>query len=93
MKSVELMMCVLDFPIRGFSSSVRKGERSYGEFMALTIGLRGLCIFGKSYSLSGREFVGFNVNVILLEKLASLQTLALNYGSRHEDNLETSQHF
>jgi len=40
MKSVELMMCVPDFPIRDFSFSARKRKRSYvGEFMALTIGL------------------------------------------------------
>jgi len=73
MKSVELMTCVPDFPIRGFSSSARKRERSYvGEFMALTIGLRelsGLCIFGRPYSLGGRGFVSFNVNLILLGKL------------------------
>jgi len=36
MKSVELMMCIPDFPIRGFSSV---SERLYvGEFMVLTIG-------------------------------------------------------
>jgi len=72
MKSVELKMCVPDFSIRGFSSSARKRERSYvGDFMALTIGLRGsdLCIFGRPYSLGGKEFVGFNVNLILLGKL------------------------
>jgi len=73
MKSVELIMCVPDFPTRGFSSSARKRERSYiGEFTALTIdlrGLSGLCIFGRPYSLGGRGFVGFNVNIILLEKL------------------------
>jgi len=36
--------------------------------MALTIGLRGLsglCNFGRPYSLSGRGYVGFNVNLIL----------------------------
>jgi len=38
MKSVELMMCVPDFPIRGFSSWARKRKKSYvGEFMVLTI--------------------------------------------------------
>jgi len=73
LKSIELMMCVLDFTIRGFSSLARKRERLYvGEFMALTIGLRGLsglCIFGRPYSLGEREFVGLNVNLILLGKL------------------------
>jgi len=69
MKSVELMICVLDFPIRSFSSSARKRERSYvAEFMALTIDLRrlsGLCIFGRPYGLSRRGFVGFNVNLLV----------------------------
>jgi len=40
--------------------------------MALTIGLRGmlaLCIFGRPYSLGGREFLGFNVVLIMLEML------------------------
>jgi len=67
------MMCVPDFSIRGFNSSARNHERSYvGEFMTLTIGLRGLsslCIFGRPYSLGERKFVGFNVNLILLGKL------------------------
>jgi len=68
LNSVELMMCVRIF-LRDFSSSARKRERSYvGEFMALTIGLKGLsglCIFGRPYSFGGRGFVGFNVNLIL----------------------------
>jgi len=74
------MMCVPDFPIRGFNPSARKRERSYvGKFIALTIGLRrlsGLCIFGRPYSLGGKGFVGFNVNLILLGKfLFSLRVL------------------
>jgi len=63
-------MCVPDFSIRGFSSSVRKREKSYvGEFNALTIweGYRD-CVF-LTYSLGGRGFVGFNVNLILLGML------------------------
>jgi len=70
MKSVELMMCVPDFPIRDFSSSARKRERSY-VYGANNWSERiiGLCIFGRPYSLSGRGFVGFNVNLILLRKL------------------------
>jgi len=79
MKFVELIMYVSDFPIRGFSFSTKKSERSYvGEFTALTIGLKGLsglcilCIFGRPYSLDGRGFVGFNVNLILLGKLLFL---------------------
>jgi len=49
------MMCVSDFPMRDFSSWARKRDRSYvGEFIALTIDLRGLlslCIFDRLYSL------------------------------------------
>jgi len=40
--------------------------------MTLTIGLKGLsslCIFSRPYSLGGKRFVDFNVNLILLEKL------------------------
>jgi len=52
----------------------RKHERSYvGEFMALTINLRGilnLCVFGRvSYSLAGRGFKDFNIDLILPEML------------------------
>jgi len=73
MKSIELIICVLDFPMRHCSSFARKRERSYvGEFRALTIGLRGmlaLCIFGRPYNLGGRGFLGFNVVLIMLEML------------------------
>jgi len=55
----------------------RKRERScVGEFMALTINLRGildLCIFGRPYNLGGREFVGFNVDLILEMLLFSIR--------------------
>ena len=48
----------------------RKRDKLYvGEYMALTIGLRricGLCTFGNPYSLGGRGFVCFNVNLVLL---------------------------
>ena len=58
-------MCDSVFPVRGCSVFARKRDRlNVGDFMALTIGLRGtlgLCIFGSPYSLGGRGFVGFNV--------------------------------
>jgi len=51
----------------------RKRDKLYvGECMALTICLRrifGLCTFGNPYSLGGRRFVSFNVNLVLLGML------------------------
>ena len=48
------------------------GKLYSGEYMALTIGLRGmfgLCTFGNPYSRGGRGFVGFNVDLVLLGML------------------------
>ena len=63
-------MCDSDFPVRGCSVCARKWDKLYiGECMALTFGLRGmfgLCTFG---SLDGRGFVGFNVDLVLLEMM------------------------
>lgn len=68
MKSVELVMCDSVFPVRGCNVFARKRDRlNVGDFMALTIGLKGtlsLCIFGSPYSLGGRGFVGFNVFLV-----------------------------
>ena len=72
-KSVELVMCDSDFPVRGCSVCARKWDKLYiGECMALTFGLRGmfgLCTFGSPYSLGGRRFVDFNVDLVLLGML------------------------
>ena len=66
-------MCNSDFPVRGCSICARKRDKLYiGECIALTIGLKGmfdLCIFGSPYSLGGRGFVGFNVDLVLLSML------------------------
>jgi len=44
--------------------------------MALTIDLRGMfglvCTFGSPYNLDGREFVCFNVDLVLLEIISPL---------------------
>ena len=73
MKSVELVICDSDFPVRGCSVCARKRNKLYvGECMALTIGLRemfDLCTFDSPYSLGGRGFVGFNVDLVLLGML------------------------
>ena len=46
------------------------------ECMALTIDLRGMfglvCTFGSPYNLDGREFVCFNVDLVLLEIISPL---------------------
>ena len=61
-------MCDSVFPVRGCSVFARKRDRlNVGDFMALTIGLRGtlgLCIFDSPYSLGGKGFVGFNVFLV-----------------------------
>jgi len=44
MKSVELVICDSDFPVRGCSVCARKQE--VGECMMQTIGLRGMFTFG-----------------------------------------------
>ena len=65
-------MCDSDFSVRSYSVCPRKRELYVGEYMALTIGLReifGLCTFGSPYSFGGRGFVGFNVDLVLLEIL------------------------
>ena len=68
MKSVQLVMCDSDFPVRGYSVCVGKRDKLYvGECI---IDLRGYLVcmtFGSPYSLSEREFVDFNVDLILLE--------------------------
>jgi len=75
MKSVELVMCDSDFPVRSCSVCARKRNKLYvGECMALTIGLSemfGLCTFGSPYSFGGRGYVGFNVDLVLLGMLLS----------------------
>ena len=72
-KSVELVICDSDFPVRDCKVCARKRDKLYvGECMALTIGLRGmfgLCTFGNPYSRGGRGFVGFNVDLVLLGML------------------------
>ena len=75
MKSVELcvslVMCNSDFLIMGCSA--RKRDKLYvGKYIVLTISLRwmfDLCTFGNPYSLGGRGFVGFNVDLILVGML------------------------
>jgi len=43
MKSVELVTCDSDFPVRDYSVCARKRDKLYvGECMALTIGLKGM---------------------------------------------------
>jgi len=68
MKSVELVMCDSNFPVRGCSICARKRDKLYiGKCMALTISLSGLfslCTFGSPYSLGGRG-MGFNVDLVL----------------------------
>ena len=64
--SVELVMCDLNFPVRGCSICARKRDKLYiGKCMTLTISLSGLfslCTFG---SLGGRG-KSFNVDLVLL---------------------------
>jgi len=54
-KSVELVMCDSDFPVRGCNVCARKRDKLYfGKCMTLTISLSGmfsLCTFGSPYSL------------------------------------------
>jgi len=73
MKSIELVMCDSDFPVRSCSVYAKKRDKLYvGECMTLTIGLSGmfcLCTFGNPYSLGGKGFVDFNVDLVLLGML------------------------
>ena len=56
-----------NFSVKGCSIYARKRDKLYvREFIALTIGMRGmfgLCTFGSSYSLDGRGFVSFSVDL------------------------------
>ena len=66
-------MCDSNFLARGCSVCARKWDKlQVGKYMALIIGLKGmfgLSAFGSPYSLSGRGFVGFNVDLVLLEMM------------------------
>ena len=64
-----------DFPIKNCSVTRKQDKLYVKECMALTIDLKGmfgLCTFGSSYNLDGREFVCFNVDLVLLEIISPL---------------------
>ena len=71
MKSIELVMW-FGFSSQGSVWAWKRDKLYVGECIALTISLRGmfgLCIFDSPYSLDGRRFVGFNVDLVLLGML------------------------
>jgi len=55
LKSIELIMCDSNFPVKGCNVCARKRDKVYvGECMVLTIGLRRMFVYFRKYSL-GRK--------------------------------------